>query len=255
MLKRIFLMLLSVLLLISVVACESPVEPPMDNDANTEGTTGLFTESSSEAETTTEAFSETVKEVWYDTELYEQLYFDKRLFPIAPDPDTMLEEYLLFMDGFFEYKLLYTHNAPWEEQSKNLKKSRYVEKNPNVYIMGGLNEVITNYGENYEYYRCSIFFTSVVKEYAESIPCRGKDQEYPADSEKEVYALISGEEFSLLCEQNKAIFESNEVYAIEANYSDHIARVDCILTKEQILNFAVPSEEYSVIISFHTPYK
>ena len=263
-LKSLISLCLTVLLLISTVACNSPVEPPMDNDANTGGTTGLFTESSSEAETT-EAETELRGE-----RLYEQLKKSGRIFWVSWDMQPNLFELdQIYQKGHFDYDTLYTLSAPWEEEREDLRRVWTVEVSPNVYVMWGVHEVITrademiqppdenavgvgvNYHGDATLYECSIFFSPVIDEFVATIPDRNPNTNAQVYRDEMVHAIISNPE---LYEQYALVFESNEIWATDPD-SYYPARIDCLLTRDQILNFTLPSEDYSVIIAWQATYK
>ena len=189
--------------------------------------------------------------------LYNQLRQDEKIYRIDPYLNPELGDLYLnvYKRGFFDYYLLYTNSAPWEEDNADLPHIRTVQTNPNVYVMWGLHELFTNYVEEDKLYLCSIYFAVAIDEFAATIPSRGQStygKTYWGDCYVE--RVISDAEFASLYEQYLPILQGNGIYAIDPD-PYYPARIDCVLTEEQILNFTVPSEEYAVIITFQVEYK
>ena len=239
-LKSLISLCLTVLLLISTVACNSPVEPSTGND-----TTAGMTEEQTTAEITTEDL--TSEESRTETTELDLFY---SLLPQALN---------LQNQSWFACPNYSPNNSYYGVPGKS---RRYEEISPRVYWVKNMLNYTEEYLSGNELLLCEIYFGEVVDSYYEEFPIEtGIDMigEYLSTS-------LTWEEFVMIFERYRPILDANGVVYCEYENgapSDNrdwflqgrdkiiiCPSLACILSMEQIQNLQIPEGYYMVIAPY-----
>ena len=234
-LKFLICMSLSVLLLISTVACNSPVETSTGND-----TTAGMTEETTEI---TEGHFETSEEI-VTTEIKLP---NEELYPLLNDAHDNTEFFRLYREQnafFTTYTVFAIHEF---ESSLSPVKNKWKEISQNVYLewdayYGLLNATLSED----QYILCKIYFGEIFdayKDVREQYTVKtGKITGYCPDNPDislDEYVLIAESYRETLLQNNiEFLYDSNDNNS--NNYLGH--GLQCMLTKEQLLNFMLSAQ-------------
>ena len=238
-LKSLICMSLTVLLLISTVACNSPVNPAMGNDAKIEETTDVITEKPIQAETV----------------------------PIDPNTDFYARYNQSEDDRDYFYKWVYYYYEP-SNRYYGKTSERMVEVAPNVYMgiydWEFLQEIQTSHADETLIFRFSVFPGDVVDSYflnentAETVAQKIRDDEEESATIERA-TQITDEEFLSIVKAFQYILDENAIcyyredglpYVYYRDRAYHKYSVTCCMTIEEILSLNIPEGEY-ITISFY----
>ena len=231
-LKSLISLCLTVFLLISTVACNSPVEPATGSDTTAETTKEQTTEDqSTENSTETEdpnaifnALLPQAFDLWYLYELGQiDLFVVQTLFHPA-------EKTHRTWDSIWEYRLRETAKGVY----MGTQDLRYlIEEIPDGTLI-----------------LCNVFLQEVMESFWGD-PTAVTGYATPCMTRKEFLPIF--EEYRSIFDDNGAIYYVNTFGEPATHWGiddDVLLTFSCLLTKEQILNFEMPDDKYIVITYF-----
>ena len=246
-LKSLICMSLTVLLLISTVACASPVEPAMGNDAKIEGTTDVITEEPIQAETVP---------IDPNTDFYARYRQSENLQGLTNRGGNG-----------YSYNGQYYFYEP-ANRYYGQTSGRMVEVAPNVYMgiydWEFLQEIQTSHADETLIFRFSVFPGDVVDSYflnentAETVAQKIRDDEEESATIERA-TQITDEEFLSIVKAFQYILDENAIcyyredglpYVYYRDRAYHKYSVTCCMTIEEILSLNIPEGEY-ITISFY----
>ena len=237
-LKSLISLCLSVLLLISAVACNSPVETSTGND-----TTAGMTEETTEI---TEGHFETSEEI-VTTETEDPNAVFNALLPQAFDLWYLYE--LGQIDLFLVQTLFHpseqsnrTWDSIWEYRLRETAKGVYMGTQDLRYLIEEIPDGTL--------ILCNVFLQEVMEAFwGDSTATTGYAT--PCMTRKEFLPIF--EEYRSILDDNGAIYFVNTHGEPATHWGDDddvLLTFSCLLTKEQILNFEMPDDKYIVITYF-----
>ena len=231
-LKSLISLCLAVLLLISAVACASPVEPSAGNDS----TVGMIEEQTTEDQTTENP-----------TETEDPNAVFNALLPQAFDLWYLYE--LGQIDLFLVQTLFHpaektrrTWDSIWEYWLRETAKGVYMGTQDRQYLMEEIPDGTL--------ILCNVFLQEVMESFwGDSTATTGYAT--PCMTRKEFLPIF--EEYRSILDDNGAIYYVNSSGEPATHWGiddDVLLTFSCLLTKEQILNFEMPDDKYIVITYF-----
>ena len=237
-LKSLISLCLSVLLLISAVACNSPVETSTGND-----TTAGMTEETTEI---TEGHFETSEEI-VTTETEDPNAVFNALLPQAFDLWYLYE--LGQIDLFLVQTLFHpseqsnrTWDSIWEYRLRETAKGVYMGTQDLRYLIEEIPDGTL--------ILCNVFLQEVMESFWGD-PTAVTGYSTPRMTRKEFLPIF--EEYRSILDDNGAIYYVNSSGEPATHWGiddDVLLTFSCLLTKEQILNFEMPDDKYIVITYF-----
>jgi hypothetical protein len=246
-LKSLISLCLSVLLLISTVACNSPVEPSTGNDS----TVGMTEEQTTEEHTTEEQLSEEITT--------EERIANEDLYPLLNknnDPTEFWQIYSseqrFFLSYFYPYQAWsLEHGVPPTKDPYKFPGAvhwKWKEISTGVYTDKNTYEEVLEKCPDGAYILCEIQFKEIIEAYAVA------KEAYLATAEEGAHGIhvrdlpgnlrpkYTWEECAQIVEQYRATLLDNGVIIYCENQPFYYWGLYCFMTKEQFLNFKLSEE-------------
>ena len=229
-LKFLICMSLSVLLLISTVACNSPVEPSTGNDTTAGMTEEQTTEEITSEEITEAATSETVRETTaqelHNARFYELKQGAKR-----------------YSDHHFCPELRPYYN--------DVRTSPYmVEVATNVFVSKATYEELKAEGENVVFL-CRVF----VKEVLETFYGEFMAETWVSDITREEVLMAQLNYKEILDSNQIAYYQNQDGVPADHSKSAYFYGFSCCMTLEEMENFVMPEGDAYIVIATYSVYK
>lgn len=230
-LKFLICMSLTVLLLISTVACASPVEPSSTEKHQTDGTTEeQTTEEITSEEITEAATSETVRETTAQ-ELHNARFYELK-------------------QGAKTYSV--HHYSPSKRPYYNdVRTSSYmVEVATNVFVSKATYEELKVEEENVVFL-CRIF----VKEVVETFYGEFMAEAWDSDITKEEVLMAQLNYKEILDSNQIAYYQNQDGVPADHSKSTYFYGFSCCMTLEEMENFVMPEGDAYIVIATYSVYK
>ena len=243
-LKSLISLCLTVLLLISTVACNSPVEPAMGNDT----TAGMTEEQTTEEHTTEEQLSEEITT--------EERIANEDLYPLLNknnDPTEFWQIYSSEQRFFLSYYYTYDvwsleHGLPLTNDPYNYSwfvSWKWKEISTGVYTDKNTYKEVLEKCPDGAYILCEIQFKEIIEAYAvakEAYVATVEEGERVYDLPGNLRPEYTWEECAQIVEQYRATLLDNGVIIYCENRPFNDWGLYCFMTKEQFLNFKLSEE-------------